>query len=171
MSELIWTLTETDIEWLMKWSESKGDLKGPDEWIFEKEAALAHLLINDVIFLNSFHYEKTWPEKPRALTALLVNCNDIFAWACADAQELPFEQIEPLYRMWRKDPIWGSAVWCMIQRNEMPQAPVAKAIKKAGIWDLAALKLGENITDEIIHARIQQAMMIEKNKINDVSSK
>ena len=46
--------------------------------------------------------------------------------------------------MWKKDPKWGAAVWCMIQRNKMPQKLVEDKIRKDGIWDLDSLNLQSN---------------------------
>lgn len=140
-SAVIWTLTEDDCEW-----DFEND--GKHEMVFETEGALALFLINGVVFLNSNWYQKDWPEDAQKRTSVLVNCNDIFAWACADAEPLPYSQIETLYRMFRKDPAEGAAVWCCIQRKEMPQAPVAKDIRKAGIWDLDSLNLVPNHYDE-----------------------
>lgn len=104
------TITPEDVEWTMTWGEKYPD-KPPTEQIFEESAALAHLLINEVVFLNSHWWEKECPEHIQKAISVAVNCNDIFAWACADAEALPYEQIETLYRMWKADPAWGPAKW------------------------------------------------------------
>jgi hypothetical protein len=147
MSSIKWTLEPDDIEWTMDWSKGKGatrrtDGKGPNEpeQIFEKEGALAHLLMNRVIFLNNHWWEDTWPDKAKEVVHLGVNCNDVFSWGCADSEELMYREIKTLYDMWKKDPMWGSAIWCMIKRKEMPQRPVEEHIRKAGIWDLDELR-------------------------------
>lgn len=122
---------------------------------FEAPQALAVLLANDVIFLNDHWWEETWPDDAKKLTSLNVGCNDIFAWASADAQGLQYREIEPLYRMWQKDRGWGPAVWCMIKRNEKPQPPVEREMRTGGIWeafDLDSFKLGENHTDAEVQA-------------------
>lgn len=162
MTEIKWIIKPTDIEWEMEWGSMKAGAafmdnervqEKPDtEMIFEDEKALAHLLINDVVFANDHWWEKEWPEKARKETSLNVNCNDVFAWGCADAETMLHDDIENLYRMWRKDPEWGAAVWCMIRRNQMPQKPVEKIVREAGIWDLDALKLGENTLDGEVSA-------------------
>ncbi len=131
-----------------------------------RSKALACLLLDDVVFLNSFWSKRydlkakdgklatelkdipEWNQEDSELIAIYVICNDIFAWGCADAQSLPYNKLEKLYEMWRKDKVWGTAVWCCIQRNEMPQRPVAEEIRKAGIWDLDALNLEENGYDK-----------------------
>jgi hypothetical protein len=102
---------------------------------------LAALLAAQVIFLNSHHWEKEWPEDAQRTVALCVGCSDVFAWACADAEGLEYSEIESLFDDWQKDPVWGSAVWCMKKRNLMPQPPVEKAIRESGIWNLDELGL------------------------------
>jgi hypothetical protein len=133
-----------DVEWTMNWSNPlpDGTELFPDkprtEQMFEPVFALAHLLINEVLILNTHWWEKDWPEAARKVTAMAVNCSDVFAWGCADAETLYHDDIEPLYRLWQKEPVWGPAVWCMIRRKELPQPPVAEPMRAAG-WDLAAL--------------------------------
>lgn len=125
------------------WRRFKEDGKRPDlpdtEIRFEAEQALAMLLLNEVIFLNSHHWEDEWPAEARATAYLGVNCNDVFAWGCSDAEGAGYADLETVYRYWRKDPSWGPSVWCMIKRREMPQRPVEKRIREEGIWDLDAL--------------------------------
>jgi len=146
-SPIKWAIEESDIRWTMEWKDK------PAEEIFEEEDALAHMLINGVIFLNSHWWREDWKEEDRRLPSLNVNCNDVFAWACADAEPLPHGEIKNLYDMWRKDPRWGPAVWCIMQRRQMPQAPVEKRIRAAGIWDLDALGLNANTQDAEVHAK------------------
>lgn len=121
----------------------KRDGKRPDlpdtEIRFEAEQGLALLLLNEVVFLNSHHWEDEWPAQARAAASLNVNCNDVFAWGCADAEEAAYADLETVYRHWRRDPYWGTAIWCMIKRREMPQRPVERRIREAGVWDLDAL--------------------------------
>ena len=152
MHEIKYALTPEDVEWEMDWSQVKSDgtRMYPDhpetEMVFEIEKAVAHLIINDVIFLNSHHWEKEWAEKARKSTALLVNCNDLFAWGCADAEEISTEdkEVETLYRMWKQNPVWGPSLWCMVKRREMPQNPVAKAMRDIGI-DLDEFRKEHNL--------------------------
>lgn len=97
---------------------------------------LAALLMAEVIFLNSHHWMKEWPEDARKMTSFNVICNDVFAWACADAESIEYKDIEDVYDHWIKDPDWGPAVWCIKKRGMMPQKPVAEKIAELGIWDL-----------------------------------
>jgi len=143
-------ITPGSIEWEMNWAgtdpdwQSKYPGKPEKEMIFEQEAALALLLINEVIHINSHHWKKEWPEDARKSTALGVNCSDIFAWGCADSEEISVDEIESLYRMWKHNAKWGAALWCMIKRREMPQSPVADAMRKDGV-DLGAFQKEHNL--------------------------
>jgi hypothetical protein len=110
--------------------------------------ALAHLLINEIIFINSYWFKEEWNETDKTIIAICVNCSDIFAWGCADAEKLPHNEIQNLYEHWIKDPSWGSAVWCMKIRNELPQKPVYDMIMEEGIWDLDKMNLDKNKYDE-----------------------
>lgn len=146
MSDIVWTIDPTDIRWDMNWSQMKEDgtrchpNKPEIEKMFEHEAALAHLLINEVVFLNSNWWEDSWPEDAKKTFSISLNCNDVFAWGCADAEGLRFYDLEDVYDHWEKDPSWGPAIWCIKKRKQMPQRPVEKSIREAGIWDLDQLK-------------------------------
>src|SRR3990167_9430933 len=107
---------------------------------FSDEHALAAMLLDEAIFLNSNWWEENWPEEAKKTVALCVSTNDIFTWGCADAESLPYDEIEEVYRYWIKDRSLGTAVWAIIRNKEMPQRPVESSIRKAGIWDLDALQ-------------------------------
>lgn len=115
-TKIIHTVKEKELYFIL--SDSK---ICPDE-----ENILALLLMNQVLFANERH----------GTINLYVVCNDIFGWASVDAEELPIDEIDNLYKMWRKDTIWGAAKWCILQRKLMPQEPVLKAMKESGSWDL-----------------------------------
>lgn len=117
---------------------------GTTETEFDDAAALAVLLANEEIFLNSYWWEGEWPEAAQKRTALCVNCNDVFMWGCADAEDIFHSELRDLYEHWVKDPEWGSAVWCVKRRKLMPQPPVEERIRKAGIWDLDSMGLEVN---------------------------
>jgi len=103
----------------------------------EIEYKLAHLIINDVIFCNNGWWwtERNEPWRKDYITHH-VNCNDVFAWACADSEDVTYSEIHDVYAMWRKDPVWGPAIWCIRKRKMKPQGPVEKAIRDKGIWNL-----------------------------------
>lgn len=117
----------------------KYDEPGDTEMVFESSNALAHLLIEEQIFLNSNHWEKDWTKEQRDMFAVLVNCSDVFMWACADCIPLRYKELDTLWQFYSKDPKWGTAVWAMHQRKLMPQKPVYDSIQKEGIWDLDKL--------------------------------
>lgn len=121
------------IRWEMVYND------GRKEMIFEEELALAALLMAEQVFINDHWWREDWPEVARKATSLNVGCNDVFAWGCADSEEMSHADIEAVYDHWQKDPSWGTAVWCMIKRKQMPQNPVQKLMEDGGKWDLAQL--------------------------------
>lgn len=139
-----------DVYWTMHWTatDKEGNRVFPDkpetEEIFEVEQAVALLLANGVIFLNTHWFEKQWTNKAQKTTGMYVNCNDVFAWASADGEEIFLNEIEDLYNFFIKDPSWGPVIWCIKKRNLMPQKPVYDIIKKEGIWDLDSMNLTPN---------------------------
>jgi len=128
---------------------------GNDIEIFNEELALASLLMNDAVSLNQHWWEENWPEEARMTFAISVNCNDIFAWGCADGEDIKYQDLRSVYEYWSKDPDWGIAVWCIVKRREMPQRPVEQRIRDAGLWDMDALKaefaLRSNYYDGMCH--------------------
>ncbi len=113
-----------------------------------EELALSILLKNDMLFCNERQYTEYNDKAILGSTIVLfVICNDIFAWGCADAEDLPLSELPNLYKMWEKDPKWGTAKWCCFRRKEKPQGPVAEAMKKHGSWDDELEKLPENYYD------------------------
>lgn len=107
----------------------------------DNERALACLLHDGVCFTNErpyFHPFKQSPDRSAAdgnTVVIYVNCNDVFMWACADAEDLPQSEIGNLYRMWEADKKWGPIKWCCQQRDLQPQKPMADAMKAEGSWD------------------------------------
>lgn len=111
---------------------------------FVNEPALAMLLINHVVFLNSRWWETELPQRIKDSISINVSVNDVFAWGCSDVEELEYKDIQDLYEHWAKDPDWGSDVWAIKRRNLMPQKPVYDVIQEKGIWNLDDLNLREN---------------------------
>jgi hypothetical protein len=102
---------------------------------------LAHLLMNCIIFTNNgWWYAESGVSWPKDSISHHVNCNDTFAYACGDSEDITHDGVHELYAMWRKDPHYGSTVWCMKKRKIMPILQIEKAIRDAGIWDLDAIK-------------------------------
>lgn len=124
------------------WTFKKGTPE--EEQIFEPDEAIALLLVEGVLFTNSYWFKKDWPEDAQRKTGIFVNCNDLFAWASADSTEIDWEEIQDLYDHYLKDPFWGPSVWCCKKEKLMPQKPVADKIREAGIWDLDSMGLKPN---------------------------
>lgn len=109
----------------------------------DEELALAALLRDSRVFANSADY--TFNGKPTGHTVILfVGCNDLFAWGCADAEDLPYSEIPALYRAWREDPEYGVERWCCFRRNLQPQGPVKRDWVESGKWDAALEALPPN---------------------------
>lgn len=118
---------------------------------------LSALLVSEVIFLNSHWWKEDWPEDARETTSLCVNCSDVFAYACADAEALKYDEIEDLFDHWQRDPLWGPAVWCIKKRKQYPQKRVADAIRKTGLWDLDNMDLADNTQNAEVQACLARA--------------
>lgn len=101
---------------------------------FEPDLALQYLLSNDILIVNNFWWKKEWPEDAQRMTSLSVNCSDTFSYACADAEELLYEELEELYQHVIKDPIWGSTVWCIKKRKLKPISEIFNELTENPIW-------------------------------------
>lgn len=110
----------------------------------EPEKALAILLVEEQVFLNTNWFKENWPDDAKKTTVLYANCNDVFAWGCADAESVEYDEIVDVFEHWMKDPDWGVAVWCIKKCNMMPQPPVERLIRRAGIWNLDEMGLRES---------------------------
>lgn len=109
----------------------------------EMEFKLAHLLLEGIIFCNNgWWLEKQGKPWQSDYVTLHVICNDVFAWGCADAEDVTYKEIPDLYEMWRKDPQSGHEAWCIKKRKMMPQKPVEKMFRDDGIWNLEELIKG-----------------------------
>lgn len=145
------------VRWEMDWRSMKKSCPDneriqskPDiEVIFEKEVALAILLMAKVIFTNDHWWTKDegWPEAATKITSLNVNQNDVLMWGAADAHELMYSEIQEVYEYWEKDPMWGTAIWYCKKMDMMPQKAVADMIRKDGIWDIDNMGLGKGYDD------------------------
>jgi hypothetical protein len=108
-----------DVYWEMNWSGTKADgtRMHPDkpetEMIFDECKALAMLLNNEIVFINNHWWRNDWPEDAKKTFSINCNCNDIFAWACADAEEVEYDELQDLYDHVSKDPALGAAIWCI----------------------------------------------------------
>jgi len=123
------------------WESSSGKI------YCDRESALAALLTAEVCFLNERQYIEYTGEPSGHTTLVYVNSSDLFMWGCADGDDLPLEQIEVLYKMWKLEGSLGADKWCCIQRNQQPQPPMVTLMKKEGVWDETMEKLEPNWED------------------------
>ncbi len=98
------------------------------------EDMLAKLLLDEVVFANSRDYYYKG-EMDGHTVVLFVNCNDVFAWACADSEDIAYDDITALFEAHMKDKRFGSDKWCCQRRQQKPQAPLEKMMREAGSWD------------------------------------
>src|ERR1019366_4612615 len=104
--------------------------------LMEPEEQIAFLILEEVLFTNNGWWDKTWPKDA---ISLHVNCNDVFAWGFADAEDILYSEIKALLEMYLKDNLWGAAAWCIKKRKMIPQPPVERIIRDIGIWNLEEL--------------------------------
>lgn len=114
---------------------------------FDEYKALAKLLVDGVLFVGDAidgpFFSSNSKEAGNTIS-LSVNCNDIFAWACADAEPITCEELPQLYLEHAKNPSWGAIKWCAKKRNIQPQSPVIRDMKKEGVWDDEMERLKKN---------------------------
>ena len=68
-----------------------------------------------------------WTEDTMAPITFLVNCNDLFYWACADCEPLTPENIDELERAYEEvGHMYASELFCARVRKMRPQPPCYK---------------------------------------------
>lgn len=133
------------------WYDDKGEEHCDDSF------ALAELLKAEVVFPNQRSYAHkrngVWPDKPDGSTIVLyAGCNDVFAWACADAEDLPLAEVRRLYKLWTAHGGAGVDKWACLRRRQKPQPPVEQSMRKAGVWDAEMDALPSNTQDAEVQA-------------------
>lgn len=108
--------------------------------ICDEGQALSEMLAEEIIFANGRKYICIDGTVKKETVVLFVNCSDLFSWGCADGEELPYDEIIPLYKAW-KSRLWGVNRWCCLRRGERPQKCVEKRMREAGEWDSEMEKL------------------------------
>ncbi len=102
------------------------DLPEPTD---EPSDMLADMIADEAVFFGCYNYaigkhdDGIYP---------CINCNDLFAWACADCEPLHWSEIKPAYAAWREGRL---ARWCCLHRGMRPQWPIEKAWRVNGTWD------------------------------------
>ena len=62
---------------------------------------------------------------------MYVDCSDLFFWACADAEEISFDELNDLSEYVSISPGFGGLMWCAKKRGMRPQKPYYKLFSKA----------------------------------------
>jgi hypothetical protein len=65
----------------------------------------------------------TFDNKECTSYTMYVNCNDLFYWACADAEEITTEEFDSLEECLAINERYGSLLWCCRKRGMRPQTP------------------------------------------------
>lgn len=110
------------------------------------ESIIVELISAKILFANFFRYCFHAENDIAGKTInLFVNCNDLFAWGCADAEDVPSEEeLYNLYDAWKKDKQYGVDFWCCRRRDMQPQKVIKDIWKKNGVWSDELEKLRKN---------------------------
>ena len=103
---------------------------------FDTEEAVAQLLKEGTLFLNTRDYKGTMPVVDEAggrTMVIFMNCNDTFG-PCADADDITFEEVEALYKEMINYKS-GSTRWICFKRNMKPWSREVARMKESGEWD------------------------------------
>lgn len=126
-----------DEDWIPSrdlWPEAKGD-----ERLFPQEALALMMLQDGLLFCLR---GKSVDDSEKSVIAVCVNCNDLFYWGCADAEELPLITFKDededvfwdFYERYRTKGDDGAVEWCCLRRGMRPQYPVEKSMRDRGVW-------------------------------------
>jgi hypothetical protein len=99
-----------------------------DKWLRslpEDAGSVVRLLEEDRLCIS---VDESEPDAPRLV--LMVNCNDLFYWACADAEEITLAELPALEQALQESPTHGDLLWCARKRQMRPQAPYYKGFTK-----------------------------------------
>ncbi len=115
---------------------------------YDDDLILAQFLLDGIAFVNN--------------GKMLIPCNDVFAWAFADCEEVSRDELPALYERHMADPRWGHLHWVIEKRGERPQEPMVRLMKERGAWkEEYETSLRPNTTDAetqalFAHAAAQQ---------------
>lgn len=112
----------------------------------KENKAIAFLLDKHVLFANTRKYVELDGEEMPYTIVLFLNCNDLFGWGVADAEEIKCSDIINLYKAYFEPD--GLDRWVCFKRNMKPQKAVIENMKKSGTWDDKMENLPENAYGE-----------------------
>jgi hypothetical protein len=75
--------------------------------------------IEDLLMLDKLRIH----EDAESVLTLWVLCNDLFAWASADAEDFELSDLPELKRALQESPEHGELLWCCRKRGTRPQGP------------------------------------------------
>lgn len=133
----------------------KLDTPREEAW-HDEDKMIAHMLLDGVLWTREAHFtfnKGSEYEGSGRGTVLFVNSNDIFAWGCADAEDLPHDEVPALFALWHESHAWGAIKWCCFRRKEQPQAPIKRDMIKNGVWCKRMDALPENVYDKKLKER------------------
>lgn len=119
-----------------------------EEIYFDEDEAILQLLSDGILFSNFRTYssdDKKLANDGKTIV-LFMMCNDVFAWSCADAEDVSStEDLKSLYDYCEKYGAWeGSAIWVCMKRKQKPQIPVVKMLKDKNAWPIELDTLQDN---------------------------
>ena len=108
----------------------------------DEEAAVAMLLDAGVLYCGHCIIDST------PSIVLYVLCNDLFAWACADGENVSLDELPLLVNLHQEvKNNWGSQIWCCLKRKMQPQLPIKKRMIEDGVWTQELEALAPNHYD------------------------
>lgn len=106
----------------------------PGDYYFDYGDAVASLLSDEAVFVggmspfikgdNDEHHATLW-----------INCNDLWAWALADAMPLEMRDIEGIYVACANPAPFSFVSWICKRYRRRPVPEIARDMKAAGVWD------------------------------------
>jgi hypothetical protein len=131
----------------------KGDDSG-ESWFLE-DSAVVELLAADVLFVNSRKYLNLDGTTAPETLVLFVRLNDVFAWACSDAECVSLAELPALYDTWKARGDVGVEQWACLKRQMRPQYCVEQEWRRDGQWTEALEALPVRATDVFGNPKIE----------------
>ena len=125
-------------EFLSTFIKTKDWFSALPEW---KQVIVGDLVKNEAIMI----------QYPKEGARIFFNSSDLFAWGCADCEEITSDDmLRELYDIWKVKGDNGLSVWLCKKEGMQPQWPVEKDWRRLGIWDNELENLKPNYYDESI---------------------
>ena len=106
---------------------------------------LLHLLAEGEVHVNNgWWFENEGVSWPKDAISVHLNCNDTFAFSCADSEDIRFSDLKPLFELYRAHPVFGTTAWAIAKRGQFPIHPLRVKMEEAG-WDVEGLVAGKPV--------------------------